>query len=73
MAILLNLVKSTRDNARKAPRMSIRHNRTSMFVSHLVYTSLTWCLVTKNPLSGHSLYVSLVGLHLRNSSFGFTA
>ena len=32
---------------------------TSMFVSHLVHTSLTWSLVTKNPLSRHSYYTFL--------------
>ena len=49
----------TRDNARTAPRMSTRHNRTSMFVNHTVHTSNAWSLVTKNPLSRHSLYTFL--------------
>ena len=58
-------VPGTWDNARTAPRMSVRHNRTSVFVSHLVHTRLTWSLVTKNPLSWHSLLVHRFVLKLK--------
>ena len=57
----------TRDNAPTAPRMSIRPNRTSMFVSHLVHTGLTWSHVTKIPLSGHSLYTFIWYLGFRGA------
>ena len=57
----------TRDNARTAPRMSIRHNRTAMSVSHLAHTRNTQSIVTLYPLSRHSY--NICSLCKRNSFF----